>query len=315
MIAPRSGRVAAVAAHAAPSARRVLPQPARSRRSTPAASPSQAAEPRPAADARQRRVAAGPLPRTPRPRATRSPCSARAPPSGSASTASIPADAVWLGGPLVHRRRDPAPAAAGARDRPRRARSASRPRSATSASTATHRRLRARATPSAVDRGRTSLLAATADPEHPEEVEVSRPSDALEARAAAEERVHRAVPRPRRRRAARRRRRHRQRHGHLACSSAAPRSACAARSARGGAHPRPVPLRVAPALAARRRGGRAARRAGDGDLRLGAGLGDRHPGARLGRRLGAALAIGAIAGLLPALRAARLSPTEALRTA
>jgi putative ABC transport system permease protein len=30
--------------------------------------------------------------------------------------------------------------------------------------------------------------------------------------------------------------------------------------------------------------------------------------------IGAALVIGAIAGLLPALRAARLSPTEALRT-
>jgi putative ABC transport system permease protein len=30
--------------------------------------------------------------------------------------------------------------------------------------------------------------------------------------------------------------------------------------------------------------------------------------------IGAAIVIGAIAGLLPALRAARLSPTEALRT-
>jgi putative ABC transport system permease protein len=30
--------------------------------------------------------------------------------------------------------------------------------------------------------------------------------------------------------------------------------------------------------------------------------------------LGAALAVGAIAGLLPAIRAAALSPTEALRT-
>jgi putative ABC transport system permease protein len=33
-----------------------------------------------------------------------------------------------------------------------------------------------------------------------------------------------------------------------------------------------------------------------------------------GGGLGAAMAIGAIAGLLPAIRAARLSPTEALRT-
>jgi putative ABC transport system permease protein len=38
------------------------------------------------------------------------------------------------------------------------------------------------------------------------------------------------------------------------------------------------------------------------------------PALAWGGGLGAALAIGAIAGLLPALRAARMSPTEALRT-
>jgi putative ABC transport system permease protein len=48
--------------------------------------------------------------------------------------------------------------------------------------------------------------------------------------------------------------------------------------------------------------------------RAGAGSAELHPGARLGGGLGAALAIGAIAGLLPALRAARMSPTKALRT-
>ncbi|MBV9381361.1 MAG: FtsX-like permease family protein, partial [Streptosporangiaceae bacterium] len=39
------------------------------------------------------------------------------------------------------------------------------------------------------------------------------------------------------------------------------------------------------------------------------------PALAWGGGIGAALAIGGIAGLLPALRAARLSPTEALRTA
>ena len=58
-------------------------------------------------------------------------------------------------------------------------------------------------------------------------------------------RVQRPLPRPRRRRAARRRDRRRQHHDHLACSSAAPRSACAARSAR----PRP---RSAPSSSPRR---------------------------------------------------------------
>jgi hypothetical protein len=45
------------------------------------------------------------------------------------------------------------------------------------------------------------------------------------------------------------------------------------------------------------------------------GLGGRGSGARGGRRRRAALAIGAVAGLYSVLRAARLSPTEALRGA
>ena len=45
------------------------------------------------------------------------------------------------------------------------------------------------------------------------------------------------------------------------------------------------------------------------------GLGDRHPHASPGRAASQPRSlIGALAGLLPAIRAARLSPTEALRT-
>ena len=61
--------------------------------------------------------------------------------------------------------------------------------------------------------------------------------------------------------------------------------------------------------------GIAARRARHRDLRQRQALGDRHPAARLGGGIGAAIAHRRHRRLLPALRAARLSPTEALRTA
>ena len=59
------------------------------------------------------------------------------------------------------------------------------------------------------------VLAATVNPLAPNEVEVSRPTDALEARVGRRSRAHGAPARARRGRAARRRHRHRQRDGHL----------------------------------------------------------------------------------------------------
>ena len=68
-------------------------------------------------------------------------------------------------------------------------------------------------------------------------------------------------------------------------------------------------LALAGGAAGRRRSARCHRH-----LRARQGLGHRHPHRRLGRRPGRRPAHRRLAGLLPALKAARLSPTEALWT-
>ena len=130
-----------------------------------------------------------------------------------------------------------------------------------------------------------SVLAATANPENPGEVDVSQPSAALVARAEAQSALNglflglgavallvggvgvanimvisvlerrsrdRSAPRP---------------GGHP------------------GEHPHPIPARSDPARAARRHGWRRGRGAGHGDLRDGQALGDHRPAAGLGRRV------------------------------
>ena len=132
---------------------------------------------------------------TRRRRAIRPSCSAPARPTSSGST--TPASRVYLGGRwfTVIGILDAGHARARARqlgaDRLR------RPPSAGSARSATRRRSTSGPTPTAIESGARDLLGATANPERPEEVEVSRPSDALEARGGREDRVHVAVPRAR----------------------------------------------------------------------------------------------------------------------
>jgi putative ABC transport system permease protein len=170
-----------------------------------------------------------------------------------------------------------------------------------------------RAEPDAIESGARDLLGPTANPDHPEEVEVSRPSDALEAKAAAktaftslflglgavallvggvgianvmvisvlerrsEVGLRRALGATRRHVGAQ-----------FACESLL-------LAAAGGA--------VGVALGALVTAGYA--RSRDWTTVV--------PPAALAGGLGAALLIGAVAGVYPAMRAARLSPTDALR--
>ena len=170
-----------------------------------------------------------------------------------------------------------------------------------------------RAAPDAIA-GVRDLLGATANPQRPEEVEVSRPSDALEARAAAKTAftslflglgaVALLV-------------------GGVGIANVMVISVLERRSEVGlrralGATPAPrrraVPLRVAAARGRRRRwrASRSARSSRPATRRARAGR-TVVPPAALAGGAAAALAIGAVAGCYPALRAARLAPTDALR--
>ena len=158
------------------------------------------------------------------------------------------------------------------------------------------------------------MLAATANPEAPNEVDVSQPSSALVAQADAQAALNGlflglgavallvgAVGRG-------------EHHGHL--GPRAPKrdraSPCARRDA--GQHPHPVPLRgVLLALL----GGAVGILLGVVSTAIYAST--KHWGVVIpplawGGGIGASIVIGAVAGLWPALRAARLSPTEALWT-
>ena len=200
--------------------RQRLPQPAdpvgqhqRAERPAPPAStcPARSAPP-------SRRAASS----TPRPRPSRSACSAPPPRSGSASTASSPAsgsgsaacgstspasstppslapeidDSVLIGFPAAKTYLG----YTSVRRRPSRGRQPDRD-------------LRPRRRPSQVN-AVYNVLAATANPENPSEVNVSQPSDDAGRRGRRQGRLQRPVPRPRRDRAAGRRDRRRQHHDH-----------------------------------------------------------------------------------------------------
>jgi MacB-like periplasmic core domain len=96
-----------------------------------------------------------------------------------------------------------------------------------------------------------AILAATTNPQHPNEVKVSRPSDALTAKKNRHD-AQRVAARPRRGGAARRRCRCGEHDDHIrARTTAGDRPASVARG-HPGTHPDPVPRRVAAALGTRR---------------------------------------------------------------
>ncbi len=158
------------------------------------------------------------------------------------------------------------------------------------------------------------LAASAANPEHPEEVEVSRPSDALQARAAAKGAftslllglgaVALLV-------------------GGVGIANVMVISVLERRSEIGlrralGATRRHISLQfLTESLLLGAAGGTAGALLGaivTGAYAASEGLPAVVPPEALGAGVGAALVIGAVAGLYPSMRAARLSPTEALRT-
>ena len=142
--------------------------------------------------------------------------------------------------PVVHRGRHPRAGAAGARARLRRADRLAGGGRRTWASTATRPRVYTRSDDAQVEAVR-AVLAATANPENPNEVEVSRPSDALAARRATDAHVHRAAARAGRGGAAGRRDRRGQHDGHL--GAGAPRGDRAAALPRCDPRADPYPVR------------------------------------------------------------------------
>ncbi len=170
-----------------------------------------------------------------------------------------------------------------------------------------------RAEPSAVARVR-SLLGATANPQHPEEVDVSRPSDALAARAAAKD-AFRAL--------------------FLGLGAVAllvggigianvmvisvleRRSEIGLRRALGARRRHITAQFLCEAVLLALLGGLAGAVIGawvTGAYAMSRGWQTVVPATGLGAAVVSALLIGGLAGIWPALRAARLSPTEALRT-
>ena len=233
----------------------------------------------------------------------------RSPRSGSASR-SLDAPVAGLDRrPVVDRRRDPRSAAARARDRPvgaRRHGGARRSCSDTDVVADDDLRPRRRRR---IDDVRAVLAGERPNPENPEAVDVSRPSDAIEARAAAATAFTDAVPGARRGRAARRRPRHRQRD-----ADGRPGAAQRDRPA-AGARGDPRPHRRASSWPRRScsRGsagswGRSLGSAVAAAYATSPGLGRRAAdrGLRGGRRWGPRRSA-AIAGLYPALRAANLA--------